>query len=127
MSYDCLDPQLITQDDMNFIAIAKRVEKQIPYADALEVARMCTLMCGAVGDRSTLADEKKFLEIWDEVNLRLQAATDQHVAVSEELETLTSSDPHDFSSEQIWVLVRSIKVQNQLLRLYVGDPTLEMG
>ena len=112
---------------MKFTAIAKRVEKQIPYADALEVARMCTLMCGAVREISTLADEKKFLEIWDEVNLRLQAATDQHVAVSEELEALTNSDPQDFSSEQIWVLVRSIKVQNQLLRLYVGDPTLEMG
>ena len=112
---------------MNFIAIAKRVEKQIPYADALEIARMCTLMCGAVQDIATLSDDKKFLEIWDEVNLRLQAATDQHVAVSEELESLTNSDPQDFSSEQIWVLVRSIKVQNQLLRLYVGDPSLEMG
>jgi len=88
---------------------------------------MCTLMCGAVRDIATLSDDKKFLEIWDEVNLRLQAATDQHVAVSEELEALTNSDPQDFSSEQIWVLVRSIKVQNQLLRLYVGDPSLEMG
>ena len=69
---------------MNFIAIAKRVEKQIPYADALEISRMCTLMCGAVRDIATLSDDKKFLEIWDEVNLRLQAATDQHVAVSED-------------------------------------------
>ncbi len=112
---------------MNFIAIANRIQRKIPDADALEVARMCTLMCTAVRDLSTLSDEEKFVEIWDEVNLRLQAATDQHVAVSEELEALIDSDPHGFSSEQIWVLVRSIKVQNQLLRLYVGDPSLEMG
>ena len=88
---------------------------------------MCTLICSAVSDRDSLGDDEKFLEIWDEVNWRLQAATDQHAAVTEELEHLSSSDPHDFSPEQIWILVRSIKVQNQLLRLYVGDPSLEMG
>ena len=112
---------------MNYIEIAKRVQNEMPDADALEVARMCTLMCGAVRDFALLFDEEKFVVIWEEVNLRLQAATDQHVAVSEELEALIDSDPHGFSPEQIWVLVRSIKVQNQLLRLYVGDPNLEMG
>ena len=112
---------------MSFIAIAKRIQRKIPDADALEVARMCTLMCNSVSDLSTLSDKEKFVEIWDEVNLRLQAVTDQHVAVSEELEALIDSDVHGFSSEQIWVLVQSIKVQNQLLRLYAGDPSLEMG
>ena len=107
--------------------IAKKIEQQNPDADALEVARMCTLICSAVPNREDLRDDKKFLEIWDEVNLRLQAATDQHAAVTEELERLSSSDPQKFSPEQVWILVRSIKVQNQLLRLYVGDPSLEMG
>ena len=107
--------------------IAKKIEQLNPRADALEVARMCALICSAVADREILRDDEKFLEIWDEVNLRLQAATDQHAAVTEELERLLSSDPQSFSAEQIWILVRSIKVQNQLLRLYVGDPSLEMG
>lgn len=112
---------------MNCTEIARKIELHNPNADALEVARMCTLICSSVPDRSILEDDTKFLKVWEEVNLRLQAATDQHSAVTEELESLTNSDPQEFSHEQIWVLVRSIKVQNQLLRLYVGDPSLEMG
>ncbi len=112
---------------MNCTEIARKIELHNPNADALEVARMCTLICSSVPDRSILEDDAKFLKVWEEVNLRLQAATDQHSAVTEELESLTNSDPQEFSHEQIWVLVRSIKVQNQLLRLYVGDPSLEMG
>lgn len=112
---------------MDCSEIAKKIEQFNPESDALEVSRMSTLICGAVADRDLLKDDVYFLRIWDEVNLRLQAATDQHAAVTEELERLSSSDPMSFTSEQIWVLVRSIKVQNQLLRLYVGDPSLEMG
>ena len=112
---------------MTCTEIAAKIEKFNPNADALDVARMCALICSAVTDRSMLRDDAYFLQIWDEVNMRIQAATDQHAAVTEELEELTSSDPHDFTPDQIWVLVRSIKVQNQLLRLYVGDPSLEMG
>lgn len=112
---------------MNCSQLAKQIEQHNPGADALEVARMCTLICSAVSDRESLRDENHFLEVWDEVNLRLQAATDQHAAVTEELEQLSRSNADEFSSDQIWILVRSIKVQNQLLRLYVGDPSLEMG
>jgi len=112
---------------MNCRDIAEKIEQHNPDADALEVARMCMLICSAVTDREALRNDEHFLEVWDEVNLRLQAATDQHAAVTDELERLTSSDPYDFSAGQVWVLVRSIKVQNQLLRLYVGDPSLEMG
>ena len=85
------------------------------------------MICSAVADSNELENDARFLEVWDEVNLRIQAATDQHEAVTEELEALSSSDPQTFSQDQIWILIRSIKVQNQLLRLYVGDPSLEMG
>ena len=112
---------------MNCTEIASKIERQNPNATALEVARMCALICSAVSDSSELENDERFVEVWDEVNMRIQAATDQHAAVTEELETLSSSDPLTFTQDQIWILVRSIKVQNQLLRLYVGDPTLEMG
>ena len=112
---------------MNCTQIASKIEQFNPDADALDVARMCALICSAVPDREQLSEDEFFVQIWDEVNMRIQAATDQHAAVTEELEELSQSDPHEFSPEQIWVLVRSIKVQNQLLRLYVGDPSLEMG
>ena len=52
--------------------------------------------------------------------MRLQAATDQHAAMTEELEDLAQTDPRQFSSDQIWILIRAIKVQSQILQMYVG-------
>jgi hypothetical protein len=45
----------------------------------------------------------------------LQLATDQHAAMTQELEDLAASDPSSFSQDQIWVLIRAIKVQSQVL------------
>ncbi|HEV3004330.1 MAG TPA: hypothetical protein VGX78_07700, partial [Pirellulales bacterium] len=61
-----------------------------------------------------------------QTGLRLQAATDQHAAMTQELEQLASSDPEKFSPDQIWVLVRAIKVQSQVLSLYVGQPPIDV-
>ena len=63
---------------------------------------------------------------WSEMGLKVQAATDQHAAVTEELEALAASDPEKFSEDQIWVLIRAIKVQSQILQMYVGHPVLDV-
>jgi hypothetical protein len=49
------------------------------------------------------------------------------MAMTHELESLAKSDPRKFTPDQIWVLIRAIKVQSQVLRLYVGDPAFELG
>ncbi len=41
--------------------------------------------------------------------------------MTEELEVIANCDPRDFTAEQIWVLIRAIKVQSQVLQLYVGQ------
>lgn len=107
---------------MNCSELAAKIELLHPEADALEVARMAALICSSTNERGALRCHETFLDVWDETNLRIQAATDQHAAATEELTELENFDPRDFTSEQIWVLIRSIKVQNQLLKLYVGDP-----
>jgi hypothetical protein len=56
----------------------------------------------------------------------MQVATDQHEAMTEELEQLGNSDPQKFTQDQIWVLLRAIKVQSQLLEYYVGYPVLDV-
>ena len=43
-----------------------------------------------------------------------------------ELEALASSDPEQFTRDQIWVLIRAIKVQSQVLQMYVGQPLLDV-
>ena len=97
-----------------------------PGSEVRDVARLCLLLSNAIDDVQDLEDESTLAVAWKEMGLKLQAATDQHAAMTEELESLASSDPRKFSPDQIWVLIRAIKVQSQILELYVGDPALDV-
>jgi hypothetical protein len=111
---------------MNCTELAKRIEALQPGADLRDVARLCLLLGNATVDASKLEDEQVLTQTWREMGLRLQAATDQHQAMTEELESLAKTDPLKFSADQIWVLIRAIKVQSQILQLYVGQALLDV-
>jgi len=111
---------------MNCHELATQIERLQPEADTRDVARLCLLLSNAVEDIAMLESEETLTEAWQEMGLRLQAATDQHAAMTEELEDLAKSDPKKFSPDQIWILVRAIKVQSQILQLYVGQPLLDV-
>ncbi|NUQ62569.1 MAG: hypothetical protein HUU20_08775 [Pirellulales bacterium] len=102
--------------------LAARIEQMQPGALPRDVARLCLLLANSVDDIQQLGDHDKLSEAWQQIGIRLQAATDQHAAMTEELEQLARSDPGNFTLEQIWVLIRAIKVQSQVLQLYVGRP-----
>jgi hypothetical protein len=106
--------------------LAARIESLQPDAHPRDVARLCLLLANESGDFSELSDAEKLRSAWVASSLKLQAATDQHQAMTEELESLASSDPKKFDPEQIWVLIRAIKVQSQILQLYVGDITVDV-
>ena len=110
---------------MNCQDLASRIQRLQPEADARDVARLCLLLANSTGDISKLDDDQVLTAAWREMSLRLQAATDQHAAMTEELESVAKSDPHRFMPDQIWVLIRAIKVQGQILQLYVGEALLE--
>ena len=93
-----------------------------PKATPREVARLCLLLANHVDDMGSLTAEDKLTQAWREIGIRLQAITDQHAAMTEELETLSTVDPDKFSAQQIWILLRAIKVQSQVLQMYVGQP-----
>ena len=107
--------------------LTNRIEQLNPQSSAVEIARLATLILNSVDDSRDLDDPRCFQQHWDDVNLRMQAANDQHSAMTQELEGLAKSDPKKFTPDQIWVLIRAIKVQSQVLRLYVGDPAYELG
>ena len=71
-------------------------------------------------------DEDRLKQACQQTSLKLQLATDQHAAMTQELEELAGSDPEKFSQEQVWILIRAIKVQSQVLQLYVGQPALDV-
>jgi hypothetical protein len=105
--------------------LACRIQRLQPDAAARDVARVCLLLANTIDDVGKLDDEELLTAAWREAGLRLEAATDQHAAMTEELESLARSDPRHFTSEQIWTLIRAIKVQGQILQLYIGEPVLD--
>jgi hypothetical protein len=106
--------------------LAARIQHFQPGAAPKDVARLCLLLANEVGEFDKLADDKQLRAAWREASLKLQAATDQHHAMTEELESLASSDPTKFHPDQIWVLIRAIKVQSQILQLYVGEVLVDV-
>ncbi len=101
--------------------LAERIEQIRPDADLREVARLCLLLSNSTANLNRLTDDDAFIETWRGVDFRMQAATDQHAAMTEELEELARFVPQQFTPEQIWVLIRAIKVQSQVLQLYIGE------
>lgn len=105
--------------------LAQRIENLQPDAGVRDVARLCLLLSNVCDDVARLDDDHALTTAWREASLRLQAATDQHAAMTEELEELAQSDPREFTPDQIWVLIRAIKVQGQILQLYLGEALLD--
>jgi hypothetical protein len=102
--------------------LAERIEELQPEAMPSDVARLCLLLTNYKRDLDELDDPERLTQVWQEMGIRLQAATDQHAAMTAELEELAQSNPQQFTLEQIWTLIRAIKVQSQVLQLYVGKP-----
>jgi len=86
-----------------------------------EVARLCLLLVNYVEDIETFDDEDKLVAAWKQVNIRMQATTDQHAAMTTELNDLSNSIPQTFAMDEVMVLIRAIKVQSQVLQMYLGD------
>jgi hypothetical protein len=106
---------------MNCARLAESIERLQPEAEIRDVARLCLLLSNGTYNVQTLNNDAHLTQAWKEMGLRLKAATDQHAAMTDELECLAKSDPRKFTSDQIWILIRAIKVQSQILQLYIGE------
>jgi len=111
---------------MNCQELARCIEDLRPEAEPRDVARLCLLLANWTQDVDQLEDRDVLAKAWREVNLRWQATADQHEAMTEELENLVNSDPKRFTSDQIWILIRAIQVQHQILQLYIGEESLSV-
>ncbi len=106
--------------------LARNILDLQPQASSQDVARLCLLLSNNFDDTNELRDRQSLKEAWKRMGMRLQQATDQHAAMTAELEELASSNPTQFSQDQIWILIRAIKVQSQILQMYVGHPLLDV-
>jgi hypothetical protein len=83
------------------------------------------LLANSIDNLESLRRDDRMASAWQEANLRLQAASDQHAAMTDELEQVAAMDPRQFTLQQVLVLIRAIKVQSHILQMYVGEPALE--
>jgi hypothetical protein len=111
---------------MNCQNLARRVQEFEPLASPQDVARLCLLLANSHPDLDSLDDSETLRKAWQDTCLKLQFATDQHAAMTQELEDLAKSDPAKYTRDQVWVLIRAIKVQSQVLQLYVGQAVLDV-
>jgi len=111
---------------MNCHQLAQKIEQLRPESTPQEVARLCLLLTNTVLNLDDFQDRRTLEEAWKRTKLQLQLTTDQHAAMTEELENLAASDPKSFTRDQTWTLIRAIKVQSQILEMYVGHPLLEV-
>lgn len=93
-----------------------------PQMNQLQIAQLCLLVLRDGGDR--LHDRAGVEQAARAALFRLEAASDQHAAMAAELEELFGDGPVRFTADQIWTLLRAVKVQSQLLELYSGLPAL---
>jgi hypothetical protein len=93
--------------------------------DTAEVLRAALLLALHAPDLNDLEDDEQVERQLRDVEWQMRAALDQHAAVADELDSLASTAPCDFSSDHLWTLVRAIKVQHQILNLYLGPSWTE--
>ena len=111
---------------MKLLELATSVQAAHPNSDPTKQLQLALLVANSVDAIDELDDQKQFQRTLRDASMKLQFAKDQHSAVTEELEELAASDPRKFKRDQIWVLLRALKVQDQLLRMYAGGQPLDV-
>ena len=109
---------------MTCYELAQRISRIQPGMVPADVARLCLMIFNQCDDPADLADHQGLVAAWRNASFRLEAATDQHAAVADELEHLCGDGPMRFTPDQLWTLLRAVKVQSQLLELYTDQPAL---
>ena len=102
------------------LQLTQRLTKLRPHAEPAEQLRLALLLALQSPDLNVLGDDQELERHCQKVDLLLSATSDQHAAVTDELDSLATTAPCDFSPDHLWTLVRAIKVQNQILHLYLG-------
>ncbi len=109
---------------MNCHSLSQRISELQPELAPVDVARLCLLIFTNVQDVDSLGDDEVLKKAWRNASFRLEAATDQHAAVSQELEEMCGDGPIQFTPEQLWILLRAVKVQSQILELYTDEAVI---
>ncbi len=99
--------------------LIERIQAERPNLPLRLIFQKTLLLTNAVTRIDILRDDKTLREALDTIDLQFAAVTDQHAAMTEELEQAGRTG--EVSMETIWTLIRAIKIQSQILQLFIGD------
>jgi hypothetical protein len=105
---------------MRLVQLVERLQQQLPHATERRIACLAMLMCDRSPQLTFLGNEKEFVGLLDEINIKIHSLDDQHAAVAQELDSLASTEPCEFQPKHVWTLIRAIKVQSQFVDLLTG-------
>ncbi|QDV27022.1 hypothetical protein [Aureliella helgolandensis] len=105
---------------MNASHLIEQLAQLYPVYDTSDLLRLALLLSLQHPGLEELEDGAVLQQQCNEIALQLSASSDQHAAVADELDSLAATSPCDFSPDHLWTLIRAIKVQSQILNLYLG-------
>lgn len=108
---------------MQITSLLQQVMDRMPTATPAETFRMAMLLCHSMNEvhlSGAIEQPPQIDQRMRDISLKLAVHEDQHAALADDLDSLASTEPSQFNVQHLWTLVRAIKVQSQLLSLYLG-------
>lgn len=105
---------------MNASQLVNRIAELRSDLDPSEQLRFALIIAMQPGGLEQYISRESLEQACHDVACQISATSDQHAAVAAELESLAETEPSDFSPNHLWMLVKAIKVQSQILDLYLG-------
>jgi hypothetical protein len=109
---------------MSIANVVQQIEKLLPNEPADRILLVAKILCNgnAEEDACCVFEQKVRIAL-----SRIQSLDEQLVAAARDLDGLAAETPSEFEPAHVWTLIRTIKVQSQVLELiyYPADqPTL---
>jgi hypothetical protein len=107
---------------MSIANVVLQIEKLLPDEPADRILLVAKVLCSGNEERnpSSVSDQ----QVRNALS-RIQSLDEQLVAAARDLDGLASNTPSEFEPSHVWTLIRTIKVQSQMLGLiyYTADQT----
>ena len=104
----------------------EQIDRLFPQAEYGLKAQLCLFTYRAKDEESPNLSEAELAELCKQFRIKLEHTSDQYAAVTCELQEMAESDPSKFGRDQIWTMLRAIKIQDQLLKLHIGGEPLNV-
>lgn len=107
---------------MSIANVVQQIEKLLPNEPTDRILLVAKILCTGHAEQAPISVSDQQVRI---ALSRIQSLDEQLVAAARDLDGLASETPSEFEPANVWTLIRTIKVQSQMLELiyYPTDQT----